>query len=76
MESLIGSIVLDKDLQRRAELERDEAGRRGWEQAHWRSTGAEREGAERGEEANGGTAEPGPRTTARRVTAQDTRGRP
>ena len=57
MKSLIGSIVLDKDLQRRAELERDEAERRGWEQEHWRPTGAEREGAERDEEANEGTAE-------------------
>ena len=57
MESLIGSIVLDKDLQRRAELERDEAERRGWEQGHWRPTGAEREGAERSGEANGGTVE-------------------
>ena len=57
MESLIGNIVLDKDLQRREELERAEAERWGWEQEHWRPTGAEREGAGRGGEVNGGTAE-------------------
>ena len=51
MESLIGNIALDKELQRRAELGRDEA------EMHWRPAGAEREGAERGEEANRGTAE-------------------
>ena len=42
MESLIGNIVLDKDLQRQAELERDEAERRGWEEVHWRLADAER----------------------------------
>ena len=51
MESLIGGVVLDKELQRRAALERDEAERRGWEQEHWRPTGAERDGAQRDEEA-------------------------
>ena len=58
MESLVGSIVLNQDLQRRAKLERDEAERRGWEQEHLRPTGAEREGAERSEEANGSTTPP------------------
>ena len=35
MESLIGKIILDKDLQRRTELERDEAERQGWDEVHW-----------------------------------------
>ena len=48
MESLIGNVALDEDLRRRAELERDEAERRGWEDVHWRPAGAEREGTERG----------------------------
>ena len=54
MESLIGGVVLDKKLQRRAALERDEAERRGWEQEHWRPTGAGRDGAQRDEGACGG----------------------
>ena len=57
MESLIGNFVLDEDLRRRAELERDEAERRGWEDVHWRPAGADREGTKRGEEAYRGPAE-------------------
>ena len=56
MESLIGGVVLDKELQRRAAAERDEAERRGWEQEHWRPTCAERDGAQKDEEAGGGRA--------------------
>ena len=56
MESLIGNIVLGKDLQRRAGLGRDEAERQGWEEVHWRPADAERKGAERGGEANRGSA--------------------
>ena len=40
MKSLIGNVVLEKDLQRRAALERDEAERRGWAQEYWRPTGS------------------------------------
>ena len=47
MESLIGNVVLDKELQQRAALERDEAERRGWEQEHWRPAGAGRDGTQR-----------------------------
>ena len=54
MQSLIGNVVLDKKLQQRAALERDEAERRGWEQEHWRPVGAGRDGVQRDEGACGG----------------------
>ena len=77
MESLIGGVVLDKELQRRAALERDEAERRGWEQEHLRPTGAERDGAQRDEEVCGGRAERdqgGGDGNKRRRTREDERG--
>ena len=54
MESLIGNVVLNKKLQQRAALERDEAERRGWEQEHWRPAGAGRDGTQRNDGACGG----------------------
>ena len=77
MESLIGGVVLDKKLQRRAALERDEAERRGWEQEHWRPTGAGRDGAQRDEGACGGGLAPdgsGGDASKRRRTREDARG--
>ena len=76
MESLIGNVVLDKKLQQRAALERDESERRGWEQEHWRPTGAGRDGVRR----DGGACGDGPATDAnggegskRRKTQEDSR---
>ena len=76
MESLIGGVVLDKKLQRRAALERDEAERRGWEQEHWRPADAGRDGAQRDEgECGGGPAADasGGDASKRRRTREDAR---
>ena len=77
MESLIGGVVLDKKLQQRAALERDEAERRGWEQEHWRPTGAGRDGTQRDEGACGDGLAPdvsGGDASKRRRTREDARG--
>ena len=59
MESLIGSITLDDGLRRRAELERDEAVRLGWEEVHWRPASAAREGADGDGRAGGSSGSAG-----------------
>ena len=77
MDSIIGKVVLDEDLQRRAELERDEAERRGWEQEHWRPTSAGRGGIGRdGSACGGGTTSDvcGADANKRRRTRGDARG--
>ena len=77
MESLIGSVVLDKKLQQRAALERDEAERRGWEQEHWRPADAGRDGTQRDEGACGGgltTDASSGDASKRRKTREDSRG--